>query len=80
MIDHAHIANLLRLASGQWFEIREDTTARINSTLGHYRRNVGKRPRAYSDRYDFRMKSIGRGTGRSTLFARHEPITFPLDE
>lgn len=79
-LDHDDIANKLRLVSGQWIEIRRDTTARINSTLGHWRRNAGKRPRAYTARYEFRMRSCGYGTGQSALLARHVPVTFPLDE
>lgn len=79
-LDHAFIADRLRLASGAWVKIREDTTARINSTIGHWRRDVGKRPRAFSARYEFRTESCGYGTGRSAILARHMPITFPTSD
>lgn len=78
-LDHEEIARTCRLASGKWIEARRDTSTRINSTLGHWRRNIGKRPRAFTDRYEFRMQTCGYGTGLSKLMVRHVPVTFPLD-
>lgn len=79
-LDHADIADKLRLASGTWITIRTDTPARVHSLLGHWRHDRGKRPRAYSDRYTFRAKSAGYRSHQTHLQARHDPITFPAGE
>jgi hypothetical protein len=69
------IANLLRLASGTWIEIRRDQHNRVYALISKYRRHP---PAAYaSGRFEFRAEGLEYGTGETRLMARHVPVTFP---
>jgi len=79
-MDHNRIAQVLIENPNKWAVIHEDETRRCSSRVNNWRHGKyqGKRPKAFTDNFEFLVRSCGYGTYRSQILARYvpdEPLT-----